>query len=164
MKKLNKRLLEQVKAAFVPADPSAMAGGAPMDPSMAGGAPMDPSMAGGGMPVDPSMAGGGMPMDPSMAGGAPMDPSAMNTVTMSEKGFIDVLKTVQGLPTSDEPSASTEGEASAEKPKKATNQSILDAVNGLSAAIGVGAPTEPPPGPPIKEGSSVLHRVLTLLR
>jgi hypothetical protein len=100
MEKLDHKLLDEVKQAFVPMsgegggpvagsgmmtaaqaapmappgmDPMMGGGGMPMDPMMGGGTPpMDP-MAGGGMPPggDP-MAGGAPPMDPMAAGGDPM--------------------------------------------------------------------------------------------
>jgi hypothetical protein len=91
MEKLNRKLLTNVKQAFVAmpagADPMAGAGpvagggmmtqaqAAPMggDPAAMGGMPMDPAMMGGAPPMDPAAMGG----DPAAMGGAPMDPAAM---------------------------------------------------------------------------------------
>ena len=155
----------------MPMDPSMMGGapgGAPpMDPSMMGGAPpMDPSMMGGAPPMDPAM------MDPAMMGGDPaaagMDPNAMppadpaalgamgapGSIQINPQELIDIINAAKGGgPSSPDPAAAAAGGAPAPagqpkeaKPKKPGTQEILDAVNGIGAALGVGGGMPPAGG------------------
>jgi len=158
MQKLDTALLQEVKQGFVPmgggapADPAMMGGAPPMDPAMMGGAPpMDPAMMGGdpmagGMPPGDPMAGGAPPMDPAMMGGDPMaDPAMAGSAPLgiTEKGLIDIIKTVTGQPTTDDTAGASEN--TPDKPVKATNQSILEAINNIPSMLGVGATAEMPP-------------------
>ena len=153
-------------------------GAPPMDPSMGGmppgGAPpMDPSM-GGGMPPggDPN-AGGAPPMDPA-AGGDPtaqlasagIDPAMMGgggggTISISEQGLLQLISllTGKGGPSGDPAMGGaekgTEGGAAgggAPKPKKASTDDIMNALNNLTSQLGGGGAAPPAPAPAADPG------------
>lgn len=147
MHKLNRELLAQVKAAFVPmpggmsepvagASPMTAAMGAPMgldapvDPNSVAGTPtVDPAMMGGdpmaGMPADPNAMPAdpnAAPVDPNAAAGAPpVDPMAgmppTGQIILTPTEFIQIIAAIKGEASAAAPAPGAPAEA---KPKSGT--------------------------------------------
>jgi len=133
-----------------PMQDPAMAGGAPpVDPAT--GMPMDPATAGGAPPVDPAT---GMPMDPAMAGGMPpIDPTMMEqlagggeapggTITLTVPELIQLMEVAKGGSSSTE-AAPGEAPVEAAPKKKSGNAAVMEKLDALSAALGIGGAPAP---------------------
>ena len=159
MEKLDLKLYELVKSAFMPMPGQPpVAGAGPMTDGMASPMGGDPGMA---PPMDPAMAGGdpGM-MDPAMAGGDPgmMDPAMLGQMLEQGGGAVgvqitmgvdDLVKLVQGIAAAikppKQPQTATDDAGAADPamadPAMAGAPPMDPAMAGMPAAGGM-----PPPG------------------